>query len=316
VDLFFALSGFLITGILIDSRSDTGYFRSFWARRILRIFPVYFAYLAVILIAVRMARPDEFAGTLLWPYFVFASNWKHGTGSHDSYLIHLWSLAIEEQFYLVWPFLVWWCPPRRLLAACGAVVVLSLTCRLMAAGLVSEATLFRVTPFRADTLACGAAVAVIVRSPHLFRMALSASPYLFALSLLIWFYTLHTALYFTIGFTALATAIALLVLWTVCWQPAVLRVEGLQGIGRVSYGMYMYHLLIGAVCWRLIRLTRPGTSQPLQILLFIPIAVVVTYLCARLSYRFMEQPILQFKSRFLSESGAPRVGQYGPVPDQ
>jgi peptidoglycan/LPS O-acetylase OafA/YrhL len=298
VDLFFALSGFLITGILIDSRTGAGYFRSFWARRVLRIFPVYFAYLAVILIAVRAARPDEFAGVQLWPYFVFASNWKHGTGSHDPYLIHLWSLAIEEQFYLFWPFLVWWCPPRRLLAACGLVVFLALAARVAAVGMVSEATLFRVTPFRADTLACGAAIAVIVRNQQLLSIALKSSPVALAASLLTWFFTLHTTAYFTIGFTALAVAIAVIVLWTVNSQPAVLCLPGLRSIGRVSYGMYMYHLLVGVLCWRLIAFTNTGVMRPGQVLFFMLLATVATFLIAQLSYRLMEQLILRYKSRF------------------
>jgi hypothetical protein len=120
VDLFFVLSGFLITGILLDSRESHGYFRTFYARRVLRIFPLFFAYLFLVLVVFRYAwiwysGRDLWSATNPWWYFSYLLNWKPDHGYNDLYLGHLWSLAIEEQFYLVWPLVVWLLspPPAR-----------------------------------------------------------------------------------------------------------------------------------------------------------------------------------------------------------
>jgi len=118
VDLFFVLSGFLITGILLDTRGNERYFTSFYARRILRIFPLYYLILFLALVvlpkfpAVHTVLIGQDASVDLppqWPYWLYLTNfsiadrgWVHG------WVDVAWSLAIEEQFYLIWPLVVWW----------------------------------------------------------------------------------------------------------------------------------------------------------------------------------------------------------------
>src|SRR5437762_3573688 len=112
VDLFFVLSGFLITGILIDTKQSEGYFRNFYARRCLRIWPLYYALIVFMFVVVPVLRPSE-AHTVFeksspwWGYPLFLQNFlikipTNATGP----LAVTWSLAIEEQFYLVWPLIV------------------------------------------------------------------------------------------------------------------------------------------------------------------------------------------------------------------
>src|SRR5690349_12365341 len=120
VDLFFVLSGFLITGILLDTRDSANYFRTFYARRFLRLFPIYYGYLLVIALvlpalhhAVRTSMED-YGGSWGW-YLAYLSNWKAGHGASDPFLGHFWSLAVEEQFYLLWPAMIF-LVPRRMLA--------------------------------------------------------------------------------------------------------------------------------------------------------------------------------------------------------
>jgi peptidoglycan/LPS O-acetylase OafA/YrhL len=114
VDLFFVLSGFLITGILYDSRADPGYFRTFYMRRVLRIFPLYYAVLAVVFFGVSLLpalRGSEIAGlrehqAWAWLYGINVYLSIQG-GWVLSYIEHFWSLAVEEHFYFIWPLVVW-----------------------------------------------------------------------------------------------------------------------------------------------------------------------------------------------------------------
>jgi peptidoglycan/LPS O-acetylase OafA/YrhL len=169
VDLFFALSGFLITGILLDSRKSPHYFRAFYLRRALRIFPLYFGYLFLVLVVTRygwllISGNDLWRSTDARWYFSYLLNWKLDHGYNDLYLGHLWSLAIEEQFYVVWPAVVFLVPRRQLKWVCVAVAAGAPAARvyLAAHGFDSEA-IYRMTPCRMDVLAMGAFVAIGLR---------------------------------------------------------------------------------------------------------------------------------------------------------
>ena len=123
VDLFFVLSGFLITGILLDTREGPDYFRNFYARRVLRIFPLYYAALAVAFLLIPSVRRDA-----LW-YWTYLTNFRFAEVGWPKvpYLGHFWSLAVEEQFYLVWPALVFFLPRRVLPWLCLGAVAYGIT---------------------------------------------------------------------------------------------------------------------------------------------------------------------------------------------
>jgi peptidoglycan/LPS O-acetylase OafA/YrhL len=264
VDLFFALSGFLITRILLDTPRGPGYFTDFYARRVLRIFPLYYGVLAVVFFVLpHMPAYAEGLAVLaprqvwLWTYTTnLAAAWGVFFNAPGIYLEHLWSLAIEEQFYLLWPAVVYLTAPRTLGRICLAIVVGSLALRLVAAGVgATVQVIFFATPCRVDALAAGALLAVHqasvpARSGHdgertpLIRAApFVATGALLTLVALTWrFGDLRTspgALAVTLSLAALLSG-ALIVLVTggsglsrfVCAAP-------LRTLGKYSYGIYV-----------------------------------------------------------------------------
>ncbi|MDJ0869885.1 MAG: acyltransferase [Myxococcota bacterium] len=195
VDLFFVLSGFLITGILLRAKGGPHYFRSFYARRTLRIFPLYYAVLLfffVLLPRITMISGDPWmpgADREAWWYWAYLSNVKASlTGRfHHFFLSLTWSLAIEEHFYLIWPLVVWRCSRRALGWACGIAFfgALAVRCVVVWSGGHPLVT-YTLTPCRIDTLATGAAIALWLGRPGglalLLRIARWALPVSFAVA--------------------------------------------------------------------------------------------------------------------------------------
>src|SRR5512137_2924489 len=187
VDLFFVLSGFLITGILLDARGGPGYFRAFYARRVLRIFPLYYAYLAVLFLAVPALLPAldvrrETQGWL-WTYLGNVLFAREGGFQASPFTGHFWSLAVEEQFYLFWPFLVWLLPRRWLAAACLGLVAGAFALRFAIHRTTFNATAaYVLTPARMDALAMGALVAIAAREPAWWPRVRRAAPWVLVAS--------------------------------------------------------------------------------------------------------------------------------------
>jgi peptidoglycan/LPS O-acetylase OafA/YrhL len=264
VDLFFVLSGFLITGILYDSKGSGGYFRNFYARRILRIFPLYYMALAVVIL---LSSIWPKAG--VWPTssplwvatfltnFVIAFLGPAATGA----LTHYWSLAIEEHFYLIWPLLVFVLNARQLIVVGCAIVLLAFALRiaLLAYGANLDA-IFVLTPTRIDTLALGAILAVLSRQPRgmlaLVPVAwLAVGIGLPALGLIV--LVRHTVdetdpMIIAFGYSLLALlAGALIVLGTTLTPlKRVLRRTSLVWFGKYSFGLYVWHPIIGLLLLR------------------------------------------------------------------
>lgn len=182
VDLFFVLSGFLITGILYDSRDSPHYFRVFYGRRTVRIFPLYYAALIFFFLVVPLLlahihhgvstamrnsiHTTPVARLFAWTYII---NWYEGFRGWDAIphpLQHFWSLAIEEQFYLVWPFLVLRLPRRRLIAVCFGILTVAIALRGVFFELHLPIASYTWTICRADSLAIGAIVALAFRDPE------------------------------------------------------------------------------------------------------------------------------------------------------
>lgn len=177
VDLFFVLSGFLITGILYDSRETPHYFRVFYGRRTVRIFPLYYGALVIFFLAGPLVLAHLHVPTLAdmqsanaeqlfsWAYLL---NWYEGFKGWNAVahpLQHFWSLGIEEQFYLIWPFLVLKLVRRRLMGICVGLMALALTLRAVIYWLHFPYATYTWTLCRADSLAIGAVVALAARDP-------------------------------------------------------------------------------------------------------------------------------------------------------
>ena len=274
VNLFFVLSGFLITGILLDSRGDRNYFRSFYARRALRILPLYYGLIAFVLLLPRMSDLAQWLGASylaehqgwFWSYTVnwlFVGEATHGlaTGADHGFGA-LWSLAIEEQFYLIWPLVVALVPRRRTLAAIGTIamgcVVLRLTLALRG---VPVAALYGATLTRLDGLCVGAALAILQRDGGLARwwrswafavcgcaLALAAAtPFIVRSS--------HpNALLFAAVEFPIAMGFGALLMMSVATSQsmrALMSARPLRALGKYSYAIYVLqapvqHVMMGA----------------------------------------------------------------------
>ena len=267
VDLFFVLSGFLITGILIDARGRPRYFRSFYARRTLRIFPVYYA--ALLLITVILPMTSGLLGDLthrtagaawVWTYLTNVRLARSGLWSSIPILtVPYWSLAVEEQFYLVWPLIVWCSSPVVLRRVCISLLAgaLALRIALVLAG-ANDLALYTLMPTRLDTLAAGALLAVWSRSPGGLAGARRVAPATVAVGALATIVVAVIAgggfanpLWETIGFSILAIGFAGLLTMTLARPPAllngVLTQTWLRYAGRRSYAMYVLHYPIVVV---------------------------------------------------------------------
>jgi peptidoglycan/LPS O-acetylase OafA/YrhL len=307
VDLFFVLSGYLITGILLEAKEAPHYFRNFMGRRALRIFPPYFAYLIVILIVLpRMGlAPGPHEAWWVWGYLTNVRTALVGDWSAVPwYSLHLWSVAVEEQFYLVWPLIVWLLPAKMLRRLCLGAIVVALTFRLVLfkAG-ANYYALYDLTPSRMDALMVGAWLVVSGARPS--RAMTLAGVAVLGAFLLVgvhddWPITL------TVGFTAVALAAGVVVSGVphdaflaraLSWKP-------LRLAGRYSYTAYLIHPLV-------IDQMRAGGLYTRRFALLV---IIVTFAIAAVSWKVFESPILSLK-RFLPEpliALEPREAPSGP----
>jgi peptidoglycan/LPS O-acetylase OafA/YrhL len=313
VDLFFVLSGFLITGILLDQKGKPGYFRTFYSRRVLRIVPVYVAFVLFGMYVAPLVGASP-STTALWLrehaawYWTWTQNILFARESVQAIHApeHLWSLAVEEQFYLLWPLVVFVLSPKALSRVALACIVVAELARI--ACIVNgapERAIYQLLPTRMDTLAAGAFLACAVRDPTLLRaftrwrapvaiiacMLLAVAAY-FDPSLAP--YPPVTQLY---AFPAIAVLCAFLVLGATgpatvfAWAP-------LRFFGRYSYGMYIWHLAVKRVLdartdWLAPRLV--GGSFLVSDVASLAVLIGVTTLVALVSWHVIERPFLRLK---------------------
>jgi len=322
VDLFFVLSGFLITGILLDSRGSARYFSSFYARRILRILPLYYLVLFIAFVVlpwfpeVHAVLVGEHASPPQWPYWFFGTNlliadlgWVHG------WVDISWSLAIEEHFYLVWPLVIWFCPPRVVAVVCAVIILAGPAARVFARdSMMQPLPIYVLSWFRLDGLAVGALLAVAQRRgllPSLDRwapaMVIAGVTGIIAVSILgghTWWWNRPMQQF---GYSLIAlTGGAMLVsavnrpadsLW-----PRLLSAGWLRAFGKYSYGLYLLHTPV----MRAVReyVFNPEDYETLAIapwigqVLYYPMAAAPAFALAWLSWRLFEAPILRLKARF------------------
>ena len=252
VQLFFVLSGFLITGILLDDRGEPRAIRVFYIRRFLRIFPLYYAFLILYFLVLPpffpvLKRP---VSETVW-YWLYLSNWSCLAYGLLPGLGHLWSLAVEEQFYIAWPWVVVRTRRATLAWICVAIVVGSLAARVVLHGLhVSDYWLYASTICRADALAMGALVALAIRSevwrPRLVRalgpLGAFAMIALLALMALTHGMNRNNSLIQIWGYSMIGIGGAVLV--AMAARPDASRWfhnRPLRFFGKYSYGIYMVH---------------------------------------------------------------------------
>ena len=325
VQLFFVLSGFLISGILLDTRRSEGYFSAFYARRTLRIFPLYYVVLLVtfVLLPALGAQPTAIAQSSsnqvwLWTYLV---NWTEPHHGGVAGFPHFWSLAVEEQFYLVWPLLVRFAPAARLLWLSLVLAGLSLGSRvlMLRLGADSEA-IYHYTVCRMDALVLGAALAAAFRLPRLraFLEARVRSLSLWGVGLLTVLFVVSrglprsTVLMQTVGYSWLAVAFSLPVAAVVAEHltgpkllSRVLANAGLRSFGKYSYALYIVHQPLNLFLGKPWLEAHGYLDPPLWLgLAYMAVLTAASYLIALLSFHLIERHFLQLKRFFVARPSA------------
>ena len=317
LDLFFVLSGFLIGGILMDARESRSYFKTFYARRFFRIIPVYYAWILLYFLLIGFAgagvtrlsnsgmRPPLSPGLLC--YFLFLQNSVPLDlyGLAGAWFGHLWSLAVEEQFYLVAPLVVRFTSMRSLRWILAAVTLSAPLIRIylrfvshMPATVITTRTLSRM-----DALAIGMLAATLVRSESgalWLRRHLQAWRGILCILaggvVLLWLfaYGSMSAGMQTIGFTWMALfyagALLLVVQHRDGWLAAVLRNGLLRQLGAVSYCVYLIHVVVNVGLHAVILHHAPRISTPSAASVTL-LALLVTYFVAKLSWIYLEGPL-------------------------
>ena len=354
VQLFYVLSGFLITGILTEMKpvlSGGMYFVKFYGRRFLRIFPLYYFYLLAIWLIVRLMESfhfktsttelfhDHFPYALAYFYnFFMATKYFVGT---SVFLSHFWSLAVEEQFYIVWPLLILLTPQKKQKHVFIGIILLSTLFRLVTLMWASTHSmgflqhdpnlLVYVLPFsHIDAFALGALLTVIKipRARTQIKILLVSLPILGVLSTLLSLQNStglpllkiissiiasgDTNLLFNFGFPLLLADsykavwgyAAINYLFTLLiqgvafegWLNRILESQLMRYLGRISYGLYVYHF---AIIWFV---SVPFGFSNLTPLPFAPAAgaLILTTLVASLSYRWLEKPLIDLKDKFFA----------------
>ena len=332
VDLFFVLSGFLITGILLKARSSKHYFTNFYMRRVLRIFPLYYGVLAILTVILLVSHAPSILGVQnRWP--VLAACWGYCVNlgvarSADNpfgVLEVFWSLAIEEQFYLVWPLLVFYLPIRwltRVSLACIGISLL-LRCALVISGVMPQHAPYFLTPCRLDPLAVGALLAILARSsPPLRRVRMTAliATLVTALSLFAvafnngWTLDHFNHVTMTAGYTLVAGFFGSAMLLSLTWPPTSVAYRVLtQGFftffGKYSYGLYVFHCIFVVVLNTFLptsRLAHTFHSFAAGGLVKAGLVFASSIVAALLSWHLFEQPFLRLKRFFPTRTLARR----------
>lgn len=262
VDLFFVLSGFLITGILYDTKRSPGFFRKFYMRRFLRIFPLYYGFLLAFIVSLPLIDPlgakilSRFSEQI-W-YWTYLINWKIGLGDWPQYfaIAHFWSLAVEEQFYFIWPAIVLVFRRHHLMQLCALLIFGSLLFRYILAEQGYD-LVYALLPARLDALAVGGFVALTVRSRNgIAWLSRWIWPVLVAsgsalLGLFIWKRGLEIEDFqvLTIGLSLIAIFFGAVMTLTVlsAQQSGIGKFFSnriLRFFGRHSYALYVFHHLV------------------------------------------------------------------------
>jgi peptidoglycan/LPS O-acetylase OafA/YrhL len=325
VDLFFVLSGFLITGILFDTRNDSHFFKRFFARRSLRIFPVFYLMCAILLLLTPVLHYQWH-----WLQLTFLVYFGNFFANYDFKLYevpsstypaakaligHLWSLCVEEQFYLLWPLVVWTVRDRvRLLWIASGICLLALLLRIamcFAFPAEAETWIIRTLPFRMDSLLFGAILALLLRGPNADLWQRSCK-WIFlggmalVVPLFLRFPQITSPWILTIGLTLLAvTGVGLIGITLRSGSPAfrVFYLKPLRILGKYSYGFYIYSLIFQLAFVKLLVLLAQKThSLAIAGIIELSCAFGASFLVAKLSYDLFEVRFLRWKVHFEYDS--------------
>jgi peptidoglycan/LPS O-acetylase OafA/YrhL len=274
VDLFFVLSGFLITGILANARAQRHYLKNFLGRRFLRIWPLYYLSLLVLMVLAPLLMskvPPELQGMQakqIW-FWLYGTNWLFALEGEFSRTSggYFWSLAVEEQFYVVWPFVVYALSDRRLLIVSAGLVCVSLASRLILSGFgVGTGVLYNMTFTHFDGLALGACLSICLRSPELGARVTRVLPFAVVIAVAglaaarladghLFFWGVHMAAY---GYTLVALLFGALLVWAARNEAnngfnRLLTTRFMSLCGKYSYALYLVHVPVASLLFPIVR---------------------------------------------------------------
>jgi len=307
VDLFFVLSGFLITGILLRTRDQAGYFRRFYMRRFLRIFPIYYSFLCVLFLG-SLFHPAWRQLHLIWHLF-YLSNVDMALHRTQALVAHLWSLSVEEQFYIVWPALIFLIPRGRTILMIGTIFCLLVLGRQYF-GLIGSNNYLVYAMLHLDGLLLGSALAVFNRaSPGDTRAAGVATAVILAFGGILSFEVLRFhglnwwewkgIQYLNYSLVAACGAsFVTLALYSGDRSPInrVMRCRPLVALGKYSYAIYILQTPFDAEL-RNFNLRPSGFAGAILYAVFLGGA---SFVCALGTWRFLEQPCIALKDRWFS----------------
>ncbi len=325
VELFFVLSGFLITGILYDTRDDPRHFRNFYMRRFLRIFPLYYGVLALVFFVaplvplLRGPKLDYLVDRQAWAWLYAVNIYIARDGGWSfSYLNHFWSLAIEEHFYFFWPLVVFMLArrPRALIAVSLATALCAMLARLTGSLMgLSWWTTYTLTPFRLDGLALGAFLAVTVRQPGGLERLARALPLMVAviggLLVVTFVWTRLVSregleLILPVRAALILMLLACLLVWALIAPERsatsrFFRARSMVFLGTYSYGLYVYHHFISYYLTANrtdLQLAHWLGSHLAAVALQATLGVSASLAVAYLSYELFEKRFLRLKRLF------------------
>lgn len=307
VDLFFVLSGFLITRILIATKREKNYFKSFYMRRVLRILPLYYLFLVIYYFVLPFWR-----GTAVipieksWYYWCYLQNLPAFYPEMvTAGPVHYWSLAVEEHFYLLWPLLIRCVPERHLGKVCWAVVAAAALFRYRSV-YVDSSVVMQFTLYRMDALALGGLLAYyewrgeLTRKGEFFLVVMGVSA-LFTLTYSVWFMAESGLSGIVLKYFFIALFYWGLVGAVLAWRKtrvinALFSNRCACFTGKISYGLYIYHMLG-------FELARHFFPQLKSAWWGLPVSFAVVFIVAWISYRLFETPFLSLKERFAAVPG-------------
>jgi peptidoglycan/LPS O-acetylase OafA/YrhL len=319
VPVFFVLSGYLIGGILYGTRDRDGYFKVFYTRRILRVFPVY--YITLLAIAAFYMLRHISINYHFWIHFLYIENLLPGFVSEPTgpaLMGHFWSLAVEEQFYLLWPLAVWFFPKKdKLLGVAISLVVFCCIARIVLPFVLNDPRMILFfTPARADAILLGVVLALVRNDGIYYKFERIAKWVVLAgvagAMLLVcgegipWGHGIvgREILIPLVNFTAVAVVVA--VMEENSWMNRVCSQRWACWVGSLSYSLYVFHYIYAPYFFNSVipRLSRHMPS-PLAAIVSCALALSVTLVLSILSYQLIEGPVMKLKGHM--KYGAKRV---------
>jgi peptidoglycan/LPS O-acetylase OafA/YrhL len=312
VDLFFVLSGFLITSILLKTKGKPHYFRNFIARRSLRIFPLYFLFLAAFFAwASFYSGSDKGVAEAVadqpW-YWSYLYNVRMGaTGWSKSPIAHFWSLAVEEQFYLFWPLVVYLCSRRALAGVCLSLVVTALLVRIACVSAGYHVAAYTLLPARVDSLALGSLCALLptrLAAQRWFRyLPVYSGAALLALFVAKGGLYQEDPLVMTLGIS-LASLFFGSSIWSAVhlprpWLSRCLTLPSIVWVGKFSYAIYILHGPVAILASQSLAPHLADLSGVLRLVTFTGVVSAITAILAVGSWNLVESPFLAMKKYFV-----------------